>query len=134
MQCAVHAAVLQAEFEDICEEAQLWTKLQHLEQACQEQGLNEGEGLSGRYVNVYIFQIDCVQLTYQVTMHVMLLATCSCAFVFLCDTHYSKQAVCRLTGSMTPAEAAQSYRMQAKQEEKAELEAILEQVRLKQPF
>lgn len=35
---------------------------------------------------------------------------------------------------MTPAEAAQSYRMQAKQEEKAELEAILEQVRLEQPF
>lgn len=35
--------VLQAEFEDICEEAQLWTKLQDLEQLCQEQGLNEGE-------------------------------------------------------------------------------------------
>ena len=35
--------VMQAEFEDICEEAQLWTRLQDLEQLCQEQGLNDGE-------------------------------------------------------------------------------------------
>ena len=38
-----HNFVMQAEFEDICEEAQLWTRLQDLEQLCQEQGLNEGE-------------------------------------------------------------------------------------------
>lgn len=35
--------VMQAEFEDICEEAQLWTKLQDLEQLCQEQGLLDGQ-------------------------------------------------------------------------------------------
>ena len=33
---------MQAEFEDICEEAQLWTRLQDLEQLCHEQGLYEG--------------------------------------------------------------------------------------------
>ena len=38
-----HGVVMQAEFEDICEEAQLWTKLQDLEQLCQEQGIYEGE-------------------------------------------------------------------------------------------
>ena len=40
--------VVQAEFEDICEEAQLWTRLHDLEQLCQEQGLlddaNAAEG------------------------------------------------------------------------------------------
>lgn len=30
---------VQAEFEDICEESQLWNKLHTLEQLCQEQGL-----------------------------------------------------------------------------------------------
>ncbi|KAL3142518.1 hypothetical protein ABBQ38_002840 [Trebouxia sp. C0009 RCD-2024] len=75
----------EAEFEDICEEAQLWTKLQDLEQLCQEQGLNEGE-----------VQAEGMQ------------------------------------GRITPAEAAQIHRMQAKQEEKAELEAILEQMQQEQ--
>lgn len=37
--------------------------------------------------------------------------------------------MCRLQGRVAPAEAAQIHRMQAKQEEKAELEAILAQVR-----
>ena len=39
----------QAEFEDICEEAQLWTKLQNLEQLCQEQGLLDENEASARY-------------------------------------------------------------------------------------
>lgn len=38
-------------------------------------------------------------------------------------------AVCRPHSRVAPAEAAQIHRMQTKQEEKAELEAILEQVR-----
>ena len=39
----------QAEFEDICEEAQLWSKLHDLDQLCQEQGLLEGNGSSSGY-------------------------------------------------------------------------------------
>ena len=40
---------LQAEFEDICEEAELWTKLHDLEQLCQEQGLLDGQDAAVRY-------------------------------------------------------------------------------------
>ena len=43
--------------------------------------------------------------------------------------YVSQQALCRLQGRISPAAAAQIHRMQAKQEEKAKLEAILEQVR-----
>lgn len=78
---ADHAALLQAEFEDICEEAQLWTKLQHLEQLCQEQGLNDGHDHPGRYVNDCIVKasqkaakIDCTQPA----RHIMGLATSKC--------------------------------------------------------
>lgn len=39
---------MQAEFEDICEESQLWVKLHTLEQLCQEQGLfGEHQDVSG---------------------------------------------------------------------------------------
>ena len=41
---------LQAEFEDICEEAELWTKLHDLEQLCQEQGLLDGQDAAVRSV------------------------------------------------------------------------------------
>ncbi|KAA6426727.1 MAG: hypothetical protein FRX49_03052 [Trebouxia sp. A1-2] len=71
----------QAEFEDICEEAQIWTKLHDLEQLCQEQGLLDG-----------------------------------------CDNST------RPTNRIAPAAAAQTYRVQAKQQEKLELEGILEQM------
>lgn len=42
--------------------------------------------------------------------------------------YVNAQVVCSMQGRITPAEAAQIHRMQAKQQEKAGLEAILEQV------
>lgn len=75
----------EAEFEDICEEAQVWTKLHDLEQLCQEQGLLDGVDTS-----------------------------------------------IRPTNRIAPAAAAQTYRMQAKQQEKLELEGILEQMQEQQ--
>ena len=45
---------IQAEFEDICEEAQVWTKLHDLEQLCQEQGLLDGADTSIRYYAHYL--------------------------------------------------------------------------------
>lgn len=75
----------EAEFEDICEEAHLWTKLHDLEQLCQEQGLLDGDESSARPTNRAL-----------------------------------------------PAAAAQTYRVQAKQQEKLELEAILEQMQEQQ--
>lgn len=44
----LHTHTMQAEFEDICEEAHLWTKLHDLEQLCQEQGLLDGDESSAR--------------------------------------------------------------------------------------
>ena len=60
-----------------------------------------------------------------ISLHVCI---CSDAQLVFC-WHVDKLAVSRLQGRIAPAEAAQIHRMQAKQEEKAELEAILEQVR-----
>lgn len=42
----VCAIALQAEYEDIVEECQLWTKLATLEQLCAEQGLDAHGGLA----------------------------------------------------------------------------------------
>ncbi len=50
---------IQAEFEDICEEAQLWTKLHDLEQLCQEQGLLDGGDNSMRYNTHYLKVKNC---------------------------------------------------------------------------
>lgn len=58
---------------------------------------------------------------------------CSSSALSICNSATSMlvchlQALCRLQGRISPAEAAQMHRMQAKREEKAELEAMLEQV------
>ena len=50
---------IQAEFEDICEEAQIWTKLHDLEQLCQEQGLLDGGDNSTRYDAHYLKVDKC---------------------------------------------------------------------------
>lgn len=52
-------AAIQAEFEDICEEAQIWTKLHDLEQLCQEQGLLDGCDNSTRYDAQYLKVNNC---------------------------------------------------------------------------
>lgn len=50
---------MQAEFEDICEESQLWVKLHTLEQLCQEQGLfGEHQDASG-YVSPLLSSVTC---------------------------------------------------------------------------